>query len=82
MPPLMQTNAWDCGHWRERSLYLDGLDSARLFAAGPRPHGDGRALSVQQARQMRRLQYSKEEASTSTGNTSLYFSRHRRAVTG
>jgi hypothetical protein len=31
---------------------------------------------------MRRLLYSKEEATTSTGNTSLCFSRHRCAVTG
>lgn len=46
----------------------------------PRPYGDGCALSVQQ--QGKCGGYSKEEATTSTGNKSLYFSRHRRAVTG
>jgi hypothetical protein len=64
--------------------HLGGLGSARLFAAVLRPDGDGlcRAECLLAARQMRRLLYSKEEATTSTGNTSLYFSRHRRAVTG
>jgi hypothetical protein len=56
MPPLMQTNAWDCGHWRERSLYLGGLDSARLFAAGP-PSVRGRPRAeCSAARQMQTLQ--------------------------
>jgi hypothetical protein len=84
------TNAWDCGHWLERSLdlALGGLDSARLFAAAVlRPDGDGlRRAERSAARQMRRLLYSKEEATTSTGNTSLYFftsplCSHRLAVT-